>query len=84
MPRLDESDCMNLNRVDQRECRNEQDVLRDSLQMDIRYADEQKDFFDSIERGWYELRSGVGTVVPEEDDFFNSVKKELRNVNKTA
>lgn len=84
MPRLDESDCMNLNRVDQRECRNEQDVLRDSLQMDIRYADEQKNFFDSIERGWYELRSRVGTVVPEEDDFFNSVKKELRNVNKTA
>jgi hypothetical protein len=49
--------------------------------MNIRYADEQKVFFDSVERGRYELRSGVGTVVAEEDDFFNSVKKELRNGN---
>lgn len=57
------------------------DVLRDSLLMNIRYADEQKVFFDSVERGRYELRSGVGTVVAEEDDFFNSVKKELRNGN---
>ncbi len=77
--RLDETDSMNLKRIAQRESRNEQDVLRDSLRMYVRYADEQKEFFDSVERGWYELHSGLGTVVAEEDEFFNSIKKELRH-----
>ena len=82
--RLDETDSMNLKRIAQREGRNEQDVLRDSLRMYVRHADEQKKFLDSVERGWYELRSGVGTVVAEEDDFFNSIKKDLRNGKTSA
>ena len=82
--RLDEADSMNLKRIAQREGRNEQDVLRDSLRMYVQHADEQKKFIDSVERGWYELRSGVGTVVAEEDDFFNSIKKDLRNGKTSA
>lgn len=42
-------------------------------------ADEQKEFVDSVERGWYELRSGLGTVVAEGDTFFDSIRKALRN-----
>lgn len=77
--RLDENDSLNLKRIAQREGRNEQDVLRDSLRMYVRHADEQKEFIDSVERGWYELRSGLGTVVAEGDEFFGSLRKELRN-----
>ena len=42
--RLDETDSMNLKRIAQREGRNEQDVIRDSLRMYVRSADEQKEF----------------------------------------
>lgn len=82
--RLDETDSMNLKRIAQREGRNEQDVLRDSLRMYVRNSDEQKDFFESVERGWYELHSGIGTVVAEDDTFFESIRKELRNGKTTA
>jgi len=82
--RLDEADSMNLKRIAQREGRNEQDVIRDSLRMYVRGADEQKEFFDSVERGWYELRSGLGDVVAEGDAFCDSLKKELRNGKTSA
>lgn len=82
--RLDEADSMNLKRIAQREGRNEQDVLRDSLRMYVRNADEQREFFESVERGWYELHSGLGAVVTEDDTFYDSVKKELRNVKTSA
>jgi len=82
--RLDEKDNMNLKRIAQREGRTEQDILRDSLRLYVRSADEQKDFIDSVERGWYELRSGLGETVAENDDFFDSIKKEIRNAKKTA
>lgn len=82
--RLDETDSMNLKRIALREGRNEQDVIRDSLRMYVRNADEQKEFFDSVERGWYELRSGLGSVVAEGDTFFDSMRKELRNGKTTA
>jgi hypothetical protein len=81
--RLDDNDNLNLKRIAQREGRSEQDVIRDSLRMYVRNADEQQEFIDSVERGWYELRSGLGEVVAENDDFFNAVRKELRN-EKTA
>jgi len=77
--RLDDNDSANLKRIAQREGRNEQDVIRDSLRMYVRNADEQKEFIDSVERGWYELRSGLGDVVAEDDTFFDSIRKELRN-----
>ncbi|MDA8414387.1 MAG: hypothetical protein M0023_11460 [Desulfobacteraceae bacterium] len=82
--RLDENDSMNLKRIAQREGRNEQDVIRDSLRMYVRGADEQKEFFDSVERGWYELRSGLGDVVAEGDAFYDSLKKDLRNGKTSA
>jgi predicted transcriptional regulator len=77
--RLDDDDTMNLKRIAQSEGRTEQDILRDSLRMYVRSADEQRAFIDSVERGWYELRSGLGEVVAENDDFFDSIRKELRN-----
>lgn len=82
--RLDENDNMNLKRIAQREGRTEQDILRDSLRLYVRSADEQKDFIDSVERGWYELRSGLGEIVAENDDFFGSIKKEIRNAKTSA
>ena len=82
--RLDENDNLNLKRIAQREGRTEQDILRDSLRMYVRSADEQKEFIDSVERGWYELRSGLGEIVAEKDDFFNSVRKEIRDGKPTA
>lgn len=77
--RLDESDQADLKRLAAREGRTEQDILRDSLRMYVRSADEQKAFMDSVERGWYELRSGLGEIVTDDDDFFESLKRDLRN-----
>jgi hypothetical protein len=51
--------------------------IRSSLY--VRSAGEQKEFFESVERGWYELHSGLGAVVAENDTFFDSIRKELRN-----
>ena len=82
--RLDENDNLSLKRIAQREGRTEQDILRDSLRMYVRSADEQKEFVDSVERGWYELRSGLGEIVAENDGFFDSIRKEIRNEKKTA
>jgi predicted transcriptional regulator len=82
--RLDENDHMNLKRIAQHEGRTEQDILRDSLRMYVRSSDEQQEFIDSVERGWYELRSGLGEIVAEKDDFFNSVRQELRNEKSPA
>ncbi len=82
--RLDEKDNSNLKRISVIEGRSEQDILRDSLRMYVRSADEQREFVTSVERGWYELRSGLGEVVAENDDFFNSIRKEIRNEKKTA
>jgi hypothetical protein len=77
--RLDETDSINLKRIAQREGRNEQHVIRDSSRMYVRSADEQKEFLDSVERGWYELQSTIGTVVVQGDTFFASIRKELWN-----
>jgi len=77
--RLDRDDEMALKRVSEREGRTEQDILRDSLHMYIRRAEEQIRFVESVERGWYELHSGLGEVVADNDDFFESVSKGIRN-----
>jgi hypothetical protein len=82
--RLDENDNINLRRIAQLEGRTEQDILRDSLRMYVRNADEQREFIDSVERGWYELRSGLGELVAENDDFFASLRKEIRNEKTSA
>jgi predicted transcriptional regulator len=82
--RLDEYDNVNLKRIAQSEGRTEQDILRDSLRMYVRNADEQRAFIDSVERGWYELRSGLGEIVTEKDVFFASIRNELRNEKASA
>ena len=76
--RLDDVDEMNLKRVAQYEGRSGQDILRDSLRMYVQNADEQMEFIDSVERGWYELRSGLGEAVTEDDDFFETVSRDTR------
>ena len=82
--RLDESDKNNLKRVAEIEGRSEQDVLRDSLRMYVQSVDERQEFISSVERGWYELRSGLGDLVAEEDVFFDSIRKEILNEKKAA
>jgi hypothetical protein len=77
--RLDEGDNVNLRRIARLEGRTEQDILRDSLRMYVRNADELREFIDSVERGWYELHSGLGEIVTENDTFFASIRKEIRN-----
>jgi len=82
--RLDEEDNNNLKRIARLQGRTEQDVLRDSLRMYVRNADEQRAFMDSVERGWYELRSGLGDIVEENDNLFDSIRAEIRNEKTTA
>ena len=82
--RLDESDQLDLKRVAQRESRTEQDVLRDSLRMYIRSADDRMKFVESVERGWFELHSGLGETVTATDDFFETIQQELRSDSVTS
>ncbi len=82
--RLDEGDNVNLRRIARLEGRTEQDILRDSLRMYVRNSDEQREFIDSVERGWYELHSGLGEIVTEKDTFFASIRKEIRNEKASA
>jgi len=82
--RLEEDDGQNLKRISRLTGRSEQDVVRDSIRMYVRYVDEQQQFLDSVERGWYELRSGLGEVVAEDDSFFESVSREIRNNGSAA
>ncbi|MFK5926587.1 MAG: hypothetical protein QM483_08160 [Desulfuromusa sp.] len=82
--RLDDSDQRDLKRVAQRESRTEQDVLRDSLRMYIRSADDRMKFVESVERGWYELHSGLGETITGTDNFFEMVRQQLRRDNVTS
>jgi predicted DNA-binding protein len=77
--RLDEEDGRELKRISGLVGRTEQDVVRDSIRMYVRHIDEQQQFLDSVERGWYELRSGLGELVAEDDAFFETVRSEIRN-----
>jgi len=77
--RLDAEDCLTLKRIADRERRSEQDVLRDSLRNYAQNADEQEAFLRSVERGWCEIQAGLGEVVEDDDDFFDTVKRALRN-----
>ncbi len=56
----------------------------DSLRLYACNADEQKEFIDSVERGLYELRSGLGEFVAENDEFFDSIREDLGNKKTTA
>ena len=55
--RLDAEDCRELERISRLVGRSEQDVVRDSIRMYVRQADEQRSFLGSVERGWHEFRN---------------------------
>jgi hypothetical protein len=73
-----------LKRIAEYEGRSEQDVLRDSLRMYVHAADDRRKFLASVEQGWVEVRSGLGEVVSDDDDFFESLSKEIRDANAPA
>jgi len=77
--RLDDEDCLSLKRVAERERRSEQEILRDSFRNYAQNSDEQEAFLRSVERGWCEIQAGLGEVVEDDDDFFDTVKRELRD-----
>lgn len=77
--RLEEADEMDLTRVAQREGRSPLDVIRDSIRTYVRHSDEQQAFISSVERGWYELACGVGEEVAEQDEFLQSLRRELES-----
>ena len=79
--RLQPEEEMDLKRVAEYEGRSEQDVLRDSLRMYVHASDERRNFLASVEQGWVEIRSGLGEVVSDDDDFFETLGKEIRDSN---
>ena len=42
------------------------------------YNKELQDLKSSVERGWKELHSGLGKKENEHDDFFESLKRDIR------
>lgn len=77
--RLEHNDVVALSDLAKREGRTEQDILRDSLHSYLKRAQEQTRFIESVERGWYELHSGLGEVVAEDDGFFDTVRRDIDN-----
>ena len=55
----------------------------DEWQLMLKHSsfNEQQEFINSVERGWLELRSGLGEVVTETDTFFKSVRDEVCRVS---
>jgi predicted transcriptional regulator len=82
--RLDSDEDEALQRIARVEGRTEQDILRDSLHMYVRAADERMAFLSSVEQGWVEIHSGLGEIVGEDDNFFDLLKKEIREKNAPA
>jgi Arc/MetJ-type ribon-helix-helix transcriptional regulator len=82
--RLAESEQNALLRVALREGRTEQDVIRASINKYIEESDERQAFLSSVEQGWMELRSGIGEDVTDSDDFFDTLKEELRDEKAAA
>ena len=50
-----------------------------SLRLYVCSTDEQLEFIGSVERGWHELRSGLGEFVTGNDEFIDSIRKDLGN-----
>lgn len=75
--RLDNSDDATLKAMAEVQGRSEQEILRHSFR---KYAKEFQDhmaFLESVERGWVELRSGLGETVTEDDTFLEDIMKEI-------
>ncbi|APG25722.1 MULTISPECIES: hypothetical protein [Syntrophotalea] len=77
--RLDNSDEATLKFMAEAQGRSEQEILRYSFRKYAKEFLDQMNFIKSVERGWVELKSGLGEIVTEEDDFFDEIMKDINN-----
>lgn len=77
--RLDKADEKTLKYMAEAQGRSEQEVLRHSLRRYAKEFKDQMDFLQSVERGWVELKSGLGEVVTEDDTFLEDLLEEIKN-----
>ena len=77
--RLDGTDEKILKDLAEAQGRSEQEVLRHSFRKYAKEFQDQMDFLKSVERGWVELRSGLGDIVKEDDTFFEDLMEEIKN-----
>lgn len=77
--RLDGTDEKILKHLAEAQGRSEQEVLRHSFRKYAKEFQDQMDFLKSVERGWVELRSGLGEIVTEDDTFFEDLIEEIKN-----
>lgn len=82
--RLDDADEKTLKLMAEAQGRSEQEVLRHSFRKYAKEFKDQMDFFQSVERGWVELKSGLGETVTEDDTFLEGLMEEIKNESTTA
>ena len=82
--RLDGADEKTLKFMAEAQGRSEQEVLRHSFRKYAKEFKDQMDFLQSVERGWVELKSGLGENVTEDDTFLEDLMEEIKNESKTA
>lgn len=75
--RLSPEEAMDLKRVAEDEGRTEPEIARESIRLYIQMHDERKQFLDSVERGWYQLHSGLGRTEEEHDNFLEALEREM-------
>lgn len=75
--RLSLEDAESLKRVAEDEHRSEADVARESIQMYVKRHDERKGFLESVERGWYQLKAGLGKTEEEHAQFYKDLEGEI-------
>lgn len=82
--RLDAADEKTLKIMAETQGRSEQEVLRHSFRKYAKEFQDQMDFLQSVERGWVELKSGIGEVVTEDDTFLDDLMEEIKNESTSA
>jgi hypothetical protein len=82
--RLDDADEATLKFMAETQGRSEQEVLRYSFRRYAKEFQDQMEFLQSVERGWVELKSGLGEVVTEDDTFLEDLMEEIKNESTTA
>lgn len=82
--RLDGSDSLTLKEIAEAQGRSEQEILRYSFRKYAKEFQDQAAFLNSVEKGWVELRSGLGEVVSEDDSFLSEVMEEIRSGSTSA
>lgn len=82
--RLDGADEATLKFIAEAQGRSEQEVLRYSFRKYAKEFRDQMDFLQSVERGWVELKSGLGETVTEDDTFLKNLMEEIENESTTT